>query len=226
MEFGATYPYEDSTPYSMSVRRLREFRGSHGRRLRGLLKDKVISSLPSYARTQEERFPDWKIHFIRQNRELYQRHKRWLRDWLPEIRIFPPSLQKFEWNCKGEERDIWKYIIQLRASGVRVKRPTTAPSLVAMTTSQVPIIGWQRRYMTPRECARLQSMDELKYLPVVSTRAFKALGNAVNAEVVRHVADALLRLEIIERQYPQDPLCVSIPLIRTATIDTGGVALS
>jgi DNA (cytosine-5)-methyltransferase 1 len=198
MEFGATYPYEDRTPHALGVRRLRSYRGSHGKRLRGLSADEVMGSLPSYARTEEELFPHWKVLFIRQNRQLYERHKRWIREWLPEILPFRSSLQKLEWNCKGEERDIWKYVIQFRASGVRVKRPTTAPSLVAMTTTQVPIIAWEKRYMTPRECARLQSMENLQHLPGVSTRAFKALGNAVNSEVVRRVAEALLRLENAE----------------------------
>ncbi|MCQ8780154.1 hypothetical protein NQU49_26510, partial [Escherichia coli] len=85
--------------------------------------------------------------------------------WLPKILKFPSSLQKFEWNIKGGERNIWNYVIQFRASGVRVKRRTTAPSLIAMTDTQVPIIGWQKRYMTPRECAKLQCLDTLKELP-------------------------------------------------------------
>jgi len=101
-------------------------------------------------------------------------------------------LQKLEWKVKGGERNIWEYVLQFRASGVRVKRRTTAPSLIAMTDTQVPIIGWERRYMTPRECARLQSLEGLKQLPATPTKAFHALGNAVNSRVVEIVAKALL----------------------------------
>ena len=61
-----------------------------------------------------------------------------------------------------------------------------------MTTTQVPIIAWEKRYMTPRECAKLQSLSELEYLPVAATRAFKALGNAINADVVELIAASLI----------------------------------
>ena len=191
MEFGADYPFESETPFAIGNRRLANYRGAHGLPLKRISPKERMRQLPGYAQTEEEEFPEWKKDFIRQNRELYQTNKKWIRGWLPKIRAFHPSWQKLEWNCKGEMRNIWRYIIQFRASGVRVKRPSSSPSLIAMTTTQVPIVGWEKRYMTPWECARLQNLGQLKHLPSVPSRAYQALGNAVNAEVVRLIAQRL-----------------------------------
>ena len=196
MEFGATYPYEDTTPSCLSTGVLQSYAGSQGQPL-SMASDRkeILALLPSHARTNQERFPPWKVGFIRKNREFYARHQSWLDEWLPKIMEFPSSFQKLEWNCQSEKiRKINNYVIQIRPSGVRVKRPTTAPSLVAMTATQVPIIGWEERYMTPVECKRLQSMDGpkgLQELPVSDAKAYKALGNAVNVRVASLVARAL-----------------------------------
>ncbi len=196
MEFGATYSYEETTPSKMSFKELKKYRGSHGQPLSGAPNlETLFEFLPSHARRKQKKFPAWKIEFIKKNRDFYEREKKWLDKWIPKIMEFPSSLQKLEWNCQGEIRTIKDYIIQMRPSGVRVKRRTTAPSLVAMTATQVPIIAWENRYMTPKECMKLQSMDGpvgLKLLPESDNKAYEALGNAINVKVAQLVAKALV----------------------------------
>lgn len=198
MEFGATYPYENETPFALTEELKSEgltgYKGSYGVVLDGLTVQQQMDALPSHARRPQLQFPKWKVDFIRQNRDFYDANKKWIDPWLPKIQPFPSSFQKFEWNAKGEIKTVWNYIIQMRASGVRVKRPTTAPSLVAMTDTQVPIIAWERRYMTPKECSALQSLEAIQ-LPERRADAYRALGNAVNARVVERIAVSLFEHE-------------------------------
>lgn len=193
MEFGATYPYEADHLRDLALTELQAAQGCFGVPLDGLTREDIMSALPSHATRPGVTFPRWKKTFIRQNREFYHEHRARLHDWLPKLAEFPPSLQKFEWNCQGVARDVWKLVIQFRASGVRVKRDNTAPSLVAMTTTQVPIVAWENRYMTARECARLQSLDSLADLPI-GAASVRALGNAVNVAVVRRILRQMLPL--------------------------------
>lgn len=195
MEFAATYPYETRTPFDFIAKNegvaLEKYNGSFGLPLRNgaaVMPDE----LPSHARRASHEFPQWKINFIRKSRQFYLENQGWIDPFLPELRSFPSSWQKLEWNVGDGERDIWKYVLQMRASGVRVKRATTSPSLVAMTPTQVPIIGWEKRYLTPKEGAMLQSLGGIE-LPASTKEAYKALGNAVNADVVATIVEGLLR---------------------------------
>ncbi|MDO5670115.1 MAG: DNA (cytosine-5-)-methyltransferase [Corynebacterium sp.] len=227
MEFGATYPYEHQTPPGIwERRRSRGFNGLHmkgsfGFELDGLTITQQQELIPSHSRRQGDlSFPRWKQTFIRQNREFFHDNASWITPWMNQWQPwdFPSSFQKLEWNAQGEERDIDRFVLQVRASGLRIKRPTTAPSLIAFTQTQVPILGarlaGERRYMTPSECAQLQSLGDID-LPAHDLDAYKALGNAVNAKVVGAIAASLL-----------DTLLPSVPNAHSTTLNrpVGAVA--
>ena len=191
MEFGATYPFEKTTPYKLTSSQLSQYLGSYGVPLKGLSKQNQLKQLPSYARVEQEIFPKWKQNFIRTNREFYNRYKKSLDDVVEKIRNLKiQSWQKFEWNCEGDERIIKNHLIQFRGSGIRVKKIDFAPSLVCAQT-QRPIIGWENRYISQKEGARLQSITGLK-LPINDNECFRALGNAVNVHIVSLIAKALI----------------------------------
>ena len=198
-EYEATYPFEKQVPGLLLAKELSAYKGIFGQSLEGLNIFEQEKRIPTYA-LGESLFPKWKQQFIRDNRAFFQKHKDALKDVMQEIRALPFSWQKFEWNCKGEERKLNNLILQFRPSGIRVKRANYFPALVASTRTQVPAIGWLKRYITPNEGKSLQSLGDIK-LPNNNTAAFKALGNAVNAEVVKRIAACLVPLPDSQQDY-------------------------
>ena len=213
MEFGANYDYIDVAPVHQTIEMLRGKKGKLGKKITGATLEDCLEQLPVYAQSKTDKdtlkFPDWKISYIRQNREFYAKHKSWLDDWMLKIQDYENSHMKFEWNCGATEPKIENNIVQFRASGIRVKQPTYSPALNLVGT-QIPIFPWielpkqslaegepsKGRYMTYREGARLQGMENLSFgnddYKLPQSRIFDALGNAVNVEIVRRIAQNLL----------------------------------
>jgi len=191
-ELDAAYPFQCSTPFAMPVKELARVLNGHAAETR-ILRRELLKVLPSYARSETRQFPRWKIEFIRQNREWFERHRKYFsKQWVKKLRTFPSSLRKLEWNCQGEERDLWKHVLQFRPSGLRVKRYSASPSLVAMTSTQIPVLGPQRRFLTRTEGLRLQGFPDDHKTPKSRTKTFQALGNAVHVGVVKAIAEKLI----------------------------------
>lgn len=129
--------------------------------------------------------PKWKNEFITKNNTLYIQNKDFIDGWLRKYDFLSwavPTHRKFEWQAGTSIDTLWKGIIQFRPSGIRVKRPTAFPALVAMV--HVPIIGWKKRRLTPKEAARLQCFPDNFLLHEQDKVAYKQLGNAVNVSVI------------------------------------------
>lgn len=192
-ELNARYPYEDRTPWATAPREL-------GRLINGkkfppyTRKEVLLQALPSYARERTQSFRRWKVHFIHENRRWWRQAKPHLPSgWASELATYPASLRKLEWHIRGRNRNLWDYVLQFRPSGLRARRYDASPALVAMTATQIPILGPEKRFLTRTEGLRLQGLPDDHCLPAARSNAFRALGNAVHTKVAAQVADHLIR---------------------------------
>lgn len=214
MEFGANYEFEHIPPAFQPMERLRGCRGAYGKVLEGETMEELIAGLPFYMRKKkyEDTYPEFKKVLIRQNRDMYQRHKDWIDPWLKKIRAFPRTQRMLEWST-NQDWDFRHHVIQLRPSGIRIRSMNYVPTITLCTTA-TPILPWVPfpphgasdkkgrpyepedfrwgRYISHREAARIQSMQELRYDGLSRVQKFKALGNAVNADVVEMIARRLI----------------------------------
>ena len=134
--------------------------------------------------------PEWKQSFEAKNIAFYRSNRRAVRAWLrrheARLRAFPPSRQKLEWQAQDSPRDLRTCLLQLRPSGIRAKKPTYAPALVAM--NQTPVMGPRGRRLSPGEAARLQGFDDtLAFRDQADTQTYKQLGNAVHVGTMYYV---------------------------------------
>ena len=136
----------------------------------------------------DDGMPVWKQEFLRKNADFYTRHRGAIDAWLDahsDFPQFPASRRKLEWQGQDAER-LEDCILQFRPSGIRAKRPTYAPALVAM--AQTPVWHGDRRRMSPSEAASLQGLPaHFSFAGQNDKHTYKQLGNAVNVGVIFHV---------------------------------------
>lgn len=139
--------------------------------------------------------PEWKQKFVTNNRRLYLKNKEFIDDWvarhdmLNRIKLY----QKFEWNCGTDVKDIRDAVIQIRQSGIRAKRPTYYPALVAIVNT--PIVYDKKRkhfrFITPREAANLQNFNKRFKFLGTDKQVYKQLGNSVNVKILKILGKTL-----------------------------------
>ena len=149
-----------------------------------------------FKKLPDKDMPAWKQEFIKKNNQLYKDNKEFIDQWSKQynyLKDFTPTQRKFEWQAGDSIDTLWDGLIQIRPSGVRVKKPTCFPALVALV--QIPIIGKYKRRLTVREAARLQSFPDDFKPNKNDQQAYKQFGNAVNVDVIKTAASALFNYE-------------------------------
>ena len=151
-----------------------------------------------------DELPKWQQSFILKNNELWSNNKSFISDWLPRAqknKNFFGAKAKLEWQAGTEEKhpNLWDNIMQIRPSGLRVKPGTYFPALVAIT--QTSIVGKRKRFLTPRECARLQSFPDTFQYDNKDPQAYKQFGNSINVGLVSLFARYMFGDKEIQEKY-------------------------
>lgn len=153
--------------------------------------------------------PRWKADFLFKNARFYEQHRAVIDSWRaahPELASFPPSRRKLEWQAQ-DASSLWDTVMHFRPSGIRAKRPTYLPALVAIT--QTSIVGERRRRITEHEAIRLQGMPpEFSFGDQRPAASYKQAGNGVavgaafyalrthverdRADIPAHIVEAIL----------------------------------
>lgn len=137
---------------------------------------------------------DWKQSYCKRNRELYLKNKEFIDKWMIKYNVkdFKKRDRKFEWQAGDTANTVFDTLIQLRQSGIRCKKTSTFPALVAIV--QTSIVAKYKRRITPREAARLQSFPDTFKLHNDDAKAYKQLGNSANVEVIKYLAKQLFKI--------------------------------
>ncbi len=140
--------------------------------------------------------PGWKAAIVNKNCDFYRLHAKEIDGWRRRnggLQHLPPSRRKLEWQAQDTEPDLYKCLLHFRPSGIRAKRLTYVPALVAIT--QTSLIGPRRRCLTPLEAARLQGLENVDFSGQSDADTYRQLGNAVPVGVVRFVMEQLIHQE-------------------------------
>lgn len=156
----------------------------------------IHDAFTMYSQSELDAFPEWKSDYITKNRPIIEKYRDIFVAWYETHKELLKKREiygKLEWQTGPIQTSdsIFNHFIQIRQSGIRVKKGQYFPTLVAI--SQIPIYGKEKRYITPRECARLQSFPESFKLAEDDKKSYKQLGNSVNVDNVYTVISSTLK---------------------------------
>jgi DNA (cytosine-5)-methyltransferase 1 len=156
----------------------------------------INDAFKTYSQLEFNEFPEWKKDYITKNKPLIEKYYKQFKPWYKKHSTILQKREiygKLEWQTGPIKTNdsIFNHFIQIRQSGIRVKKGHYFPTLVAI--SQIPIYGKEKRYITPRECARLQSFPDTFKLSKDDKKSYKQLGNSVNVDNVYTVISSTLK---------------------------------
>jgi DNA (cytosine-5)-methyltransferase 1 len=149
-----------------------------------------------YSENEFNQLATWRKDYMTKNLTLINKYQKEFDEFYTEnneILTKRNIYGQLDWQCGNikENDSIFNYFIQIRQSGIRVKKTEYFPTLVAI--SQIPIYGKEKRYITPRECARLQGFPEDFIIDSNDKNAYKQFGNSVCVENVKNVIESCLK---------------------------------
>lgn len=155
----------------------------------------IHDAFKSYTEDEFNSLATWRKDYMIKNRRILEKYKEFIGPWYTKHKELLSKREvygKLEWQVgKVKENDsIFNYFMQIRQSGIRVKKEKYFPTLVAI--SQIPIYGRAKRYITPRECARLQSFPDTYKIAPNDKVSYKQFGNSVNVKNVKTVIESTL----------------------------------
>lgn len=168
--------------------------------------DSLCDLMDNHMVADWDKLPKWQQNFIIKNNELWKNNKEFIASWIKEAskcRLFFGAKAKLEWQVGNVENpNLWEHIMQIRPSGLRVKPGTYFPALVAIT--QTSIVGKRKRFLTPRECARLQSFPDTFQYDDKDAQAYKQFGNSINVGLVELFARYMFGDKEIQERYSKE----------------------
>ncbi len=156
----------------------------------------IHDAFKKYTDDEFNNLAQWRKEYMIKNKRILEKYSDFIDKWYTKYKELLSKREiygKLEWQVgKVKNNDsIFNYFIQVRQSGIRIKKATYFPTLVAI--SQIPIYGKEKRYITPRECARLQSFPDSYKIASNDKVSYKQFGNSVNVKNVKTVIESTLK---------------------------------